>query len=156
MKQLLSQTGAALVEFAIVVPLLLSIVAATADFGFLFRAYEVTSNAAREGARLAAIPPNEQNGYATVLALVDAYLNNSGILNPPCPTCAVPVHTVTVTSEPIAVGALTANGVRVTVTYNYAFLFLGPAVALMNQTFRQTLTIQSTALMRVQIAGVRP
>ncbi len=48
--------GAALVEFALVLPLLLVIIGGIVDFGFLFQRYEVVTNAAREGARLAVLP----------------------------------------------------------------------------------------------------
>ena len=52
--------GNALVEFALVLPLLMLVFAGIVDFGFLFQRYEVITNAAREGARLAVLP-----GYGT-------------------------------------------------------------------------------------------
>ena len=54
------ERGAALVEFALVAPLLLVVIAGIVDFGFLFQRYEVLTNAAREGARLGSLP-----GYVT-------------------------------------------------------------------------------------------
>ncbi len=47
------ERGAALVEFALALPLLLVVIAGIVDFGFVFQRYEVVTNAAREGARLA-------------------------------------------------------------------------------------------------------
>ena len=55
-----SEDGAQLVEFALVLPLLLLVVLGIAEFGFIFQRYEVITNAAREGARLAVLP-----GYTT-------------------------------------------------------------------------------------------
>ncbi|MGH7900011.1 MAG: TadE/TadG family type IV pilus assembly protein, partial [Candidatus Binatia bacterium] len=52
----LSESGAELVEFAFVLPVLLLLIAAIADFAFLFQSYEVATNAVREGARLAVLP----------------------------------------------------------------------------------------------------
>jgi Flp pilus assembly protein TadG len=49
--------AAALLEFAIVVPLLFAFVFGIVDFGRYFFLYNNLSNAAREGARLAAVSP---------------------------------------------------------------------------------------------------
>ncbi len=50
------EDGAELIELAIVLPILLLVVAAIIDFGFLFQRYEAVTNAAREGARIAVLP----------------------------------------------------------------------------------------------------
>ena len=44
------ERGAALVEFALALPLLLVVIAGIVDFGFTLQRYEVITNAAREGA----------------------------------------------------------------------------------------------------------
>ena len=41
---------------AIVTPILLMIIAGIFDFGMMFRAWEVVTNAAREGARVGTLP----------------------------------------------------------------------------------------------------
>ena len=51
-----SEDGAELVEFALVLPMLLLVVLGIAEFGFIFQRYEVVTNAAREGARMACSP----------------------------------------------------------------------------------------------------
>jgi hypothetical protein len=62
-----------------------------------------------------------------------------------------------VTPQPISLpSGMTANGVRVTVTYTYTCLLLGPIVGLVNGTFADSITYQSTALMRTQVAAVVP
>ncbi len=57
--RLKSEKGAELIEFAFILPLLLFVVVGIIDFGFTFQRYEVVTNAAREGARIAVLP-----GYA--------------------------------------------------------------------------------------------
>ena len=52
------QEGAAAVEFAIVASLLFMLIFGIIDFGFAFHAWNNTANAAREGARRAAVDPN--------------------------------------------------------------------------------------------------
>lgn len=47
--------GAAAVEFAIVLPLFLTLVLGTIDFGYFFYVSEVVTNAAREGARAGSV-----------------------------------------------------------------------------------------------------
>ena len=65
-----------LIEAAVALPLLLLIVLGIVDFGLLFRRYEVLTNAAREGARVAVLP-----GYSAVDAQdrVQQYLAAGGL-----------------------------------------------------------------------------
>ena len=133
--------------FAARAPALLVVFGGIAESGLIFRAQDVATNAAREGARMAALPGNEQDNYAIVVARVNAYLADAGMTGP---------RTITVVPETMTVGALTANGARVNVSYTYQCLFLGPVLGLINGTFANTLTFQSTALMRVQVPAVSP
>src|SRR2546422_5315234 len=55
-RRLRSERGAELVEFALVMPILMLVLAGILDMGFLFKNYEVVTNAAREGARMASLP----------------------------------------------------------------------------------------------------
>jgi hypothetical protein len=68
--------GAELIELALVLPILLFVAAGIMEFGFLFQRAEVVTNAAREGARIAALP-----GYTTadVETRVRNYLGASGL-----------------------------------------------------------------------------
>ena len=50
-----SQKGEALVEFALLAPFLIVLLMAVVDFGRIFDAWVVTTNAAREGARYAGV-----------------------------------------------------------------------------------------------------
>ena len=104
------ERGAALVEFALVLPLLLVVIAGIVDFGFLFQRYEVVTNAAREGARLASLP-----SYNGQTALIRAHVRNyvqqglalsTAALNATVPNTAAGVNITNVTLS------YTANGKR--------------------------------------------
>ena len=66
------EDGAATIEFALVVPLLIMLIVAVVELGFMFNAYQGLQAAAREGARLASI---QGQTAATVTARVDSALN---------------------------------------------------------------------------------
>ena len=51
-----SERGAEIIELVLVTPIFALIIAAMFDFGFLFRNWEVVTNAAREGARIGVLP----------------------------------------------------------------------------------------------------
>ena len=68
---------------AIVTPILLMILAGIFDFGFLFRGWEVVTNAAREGARVGVLPSYDCDDDVAVVTAdiqsrVDAYMQASG------------------------------------------------------------------------------
>jgi Flp pilus assembly protein TadG len=71
-------SGAAAVEFALVLPLLLTIVLGTIDWGWYFFVREVATNAAREGARAGTLYTSGQTTQAHAVAL--AYVT-TGALN---------------------------------------------------------------------------
>jgi hypothetical protein len=140
--QLRSERGAELVEFALVFPILLVVMLGIIDFGFLFQRYEVLTNAAREGARVAILP-----GYsdADVQARVNQYLAAGGLTGTAAvdvdPPQAVPVGSQCITLRPV------------TVAYDYEFLFVGPLVGLVGGSGFGTKTLHATSAMRSEIAA---
>jgi Flp pilus assembly protein TadG len=70
------ERGAELIEMAIVTPILLLIMAGIFDFGMMFRAWEVVTNAAREGARVGTLP---SYSAADIQLRVEEYMSVSGI-----------------------------------------------------------------------------
>ena len=74
-----SEDGAQLVEFALVLPLLLFVVLGIAEFGFIFQRYEVVTNAAREGARIAVLPGTIRHQPDAIRARVRAYIQASRV-----------------------------------------------------------------------------
>ena len=58
-----SERGQALLETAVVLPLILLVCVAIFEFGRVFQTWQVMTNAAREGARLAVIPNETSSTY---------------------------------------------------------------------------------------------
>jgi Flp pilus assembly protein TadG len=112
--------GAELVELALILPILLIIIAGIVDLGFMFQAFMVVNNAAREGARVRVLP-----GYsnADATARVNSYVSASGLSG----SATTSVAPITITNG--GAGAPTSNGFRVTVQYPYTFTLLGPVMA---------------------------
>jgi Flp pilus assembly protein TadG len=106
------QKGAALIEFAIVLPLLLLLVFGIIEFGVLLYNKQVITNASREGAR-AAINTSPKLSPTEVEAVVRSYCEQKliwfGTLNPMSIT------------PPIA-DRVFPDEVTITVTWNYDFL----------------------------------
>ena len=80
LRRLRSESGAELIEMAMVTPILLLIVGGIVDFGFLFRAWQNVTNAAREGARVGVLPAYGCDAAnPDIQSRVDAYMSASGI-----------------------------------------------------------------------------
>src|SRR5947209_5457878 len=75
--------GAAAVEFAIVAPILVSLVLALIEFGRVLMVEQILTNAAREGCRTAVL---EGSTTTDVNTTVSSYLAGSGISGAPNPT----------------------------------------------------------------------
>ncbi len=135
------ERGAELVEFALVFPTLLLVMLGIMDFGFMFQRYEVVTNAAREGARVA-ILPGYQN--ADVTARVNAYLTAAGLASPATVTVAAP--------QSLNVGGQCITVRPVTVSYNYTFMF-GSILTFFGEPGLGTRQIRATAAMRSEIAA---
>src|SRR5262244_1308738 len=81
-RNLLSQRGAAYLEFAMVLPFFLVFVMGIVEFGRGFNIYHNLTNACREGARQAAMKDNNQvtlTAADTVRDRVVSYMNSLGL-----------------------------------------------------------------------------
>lgn len=145
-----AEAGNALVEFALVLPLLLVIFAGIVDFGFLLQRYEVVTNAAREGARIAVLP-----GYtdAIVRERVRAYIQEGLGLSQTDLDALVPADATAIPVEydSISAGGASFDVVRVRVNYPHTFLVLGPVMGLINGTWGSSITISATSTMRLEL-----
>jgi len=138
--RLASPRGNALVEFALVLPLLLLVFAGIVDFGFVFQRYEVLTNAVREGARIAVLPSNYSD--ATVAQRVTDYVT-AGLGSATGLSVAAPVRTTT--------GGLST--VQVSATLNYNYIVLGPIVNLATgDGWANAISLNATSVMRTEIA----
>ena len=126
-------------------PLLLLVVLGIAEFGFIFQRYEVVTNAAREGARLAVLP-----GYTT--ADVQSARGRATLYAGRVPTTTSPVNpTVLVEniSIPVSGGRPPISAKRVTVTYTYTFQFLNALSAFFGST-TPTVPLSAVSEMRTE------
>lgn len=143
-QRLRSARGAELIELALILPLLLLLIGGIVDFAFMFQAFEVINNAAREGARMRVLP-----GYTTsdTQARVAAYVTAAGL--PATPTTAV--TTVTLAAG-TGGGSSTSTGYQVTVTYVHQFTMLGPLLSLAGGgTIGNSVTLVARSVMRSEI-----
>ena len=130
-------TGAALIEFALSLPLVLLILVGIFDFGFLFQKYQVVTNAAREGARMMILP-----GYseADCKSRVSAYLLAGGVKETDTTTCQPELIT------PAGATASTGMRVRVEITHTFKFISLfAPGIA--------NVKLHAVSVMRAEVAA---
>jgi Flp pilus assembly protein TadG len=136
MKRLKGQRGAALLETAITLPLILLVSVSIFEFGRAYQTWQVLTNAAREGARIACLPDYTDTQVTTT---VKNYLNGGRLTGASANISVV---------RNVPFGATTAS--RVTVNYPFQFVFLGPVAKLVRSgsTMGAPLTMTSSALMR--------
>lgn len=144
-------SGAELIEFGLTLPLLLLVVLGMIEFGFVFQQYEVVTNAAREGARIAVLPTYSATQTLRVnnaTARVNQYLTNGGL--------TASNATVTVGAPVAQALAAPATGcvwtVPVTVLYPHPVPFIGGIVTYFGGTFG-TLNLTATSSMRTESAA---
>jgi Flp pilus assembly protein TadG len=111
-----SETGAELVEFALTLPLLLLVIFGIIDFGFLFQRYEIITNAAREGARLATLPDYGADLETNVTSRVNQYLLAAD-LDPADADVSVTPGTIVIAGKNVC-----TYEVRVTYPHAYSFV----------------------------------
>ncbi len=119
--------GAAVVEFALILPLLLLLVFGIIEFGFLIYNKAMITNASREAARTGIVYRSDRSGVDTVIAAtVDNYLEDFLVT-----FGGTGIHTTT-TIPTTTTGLSTGESLTVTVTYPYQFLivpaFISPLV----------------------------
>jgi hypothetical protein len=137
-----SESGAELIEFSLTLPLLLLVVLGIIEWGFVFREYEIVTNAAREGARIAVLP-----GYlpADVTARINLYLNTAGL-----DSTKATIDPIVATPTPV--GAKCVSMVPITVKYPHPVTFLSGIMSFFNSSMG-AMTIKATSSMRTEIAA---
>ena|SRR5688572_8877753 len=133
--------GAALIEAAFVLPLLLFVSVAIIEFGRAFQTWQVVTNAAREGARVAVLSGMSDDA---IKARVADYLQ-MGLDSPE--TAKVAIDRATTVSLG---GTATASASRVQIDYPFSFIVLQPLAQLLvkDSTVGGALTMRSAATMR--------
>ncbi len=141
------ETGAALIETAFVLPIMLLVCVGILEFGRAYQTWQVVTNASREGARVAVLPDYTDD---SAIARVKTYLKNGGL-----PAAVVDGATtkvlITDTTIPIAVGGgTTAPAARVVVEYPFEFMVLQPVAQLVvnGSLAGAPFTMRMTTIMR--------
>jgi Flp pilus assembly protein TadG len=106
----LNERGGAAVEFALLLPVLLTILFGIIEFGMIMYGREVVTNATREGTRAGIVqgPPKRTEGE--IITIATTYLAGTGI------------NTADVTFTVAGEGLANPNTLIVTATYLYRFL----------------------------------
>jgi Flp pilus assembly protein TadG len=115
-----SERGVALIEVALTLPLVLLVSVSIFEFGRAFQTWQVLTNAAREGARVAVLPSSDPDD---VRDLVKGYMRDGQLGN-------YDTAVVDVAPDTVAMGAVNVSASRVTVTYPFNFIVLNPVARL--------------------------
>ena len=136
-KRLRNQRGAALIETAITIPLVLLVSVAIFEFGRAYQTWQVLTNAAREGARVAVLEAYTDDQVRTI---VRNYMIGGSLPN--ASTAGITI----VRNEAF----MTNTASRITVNYPFSFMVLNPVAQMVRggTTLGAPLTMQSSALMR--------
>lgn len=119
--------GQSLVEFALLVPLLITILVAIIEFGFMFNAYLSLANGSREGARLGSLGGNDAAISSRVADVTDHL--DPGLM--------------TISISP----SFRDRGDMITVTVDYDYQFITPFIS---GILNPMIDLQSETIMRVE------
>jgi Flp pilus assembly protein TadG len=139
MKRMRSEKGAALIEAAITVPIILLISVGIFEFGRAYQTWQVLTNAAREGARMAVITTSKD---ADITTRVRNYMQAGSLPN-------YATATVTIQRSVVLTGSDTASSIQI--DYPFQFMVLNPVVRLIAPSDNKTgapITMKSSAIMR--------
>lgn len=141
MRKLHNQRGTALLEAAITIPILLLISVGIFEFGRAYQTWQVLTNAAREGARVAILPSSDNAGPE---ARARAYMKDGGLPNYDSASVAVN------RSASVQVNGAAVSASQVTIGYPFQFIVLQPVAKLIapSTSLGSSLTMQAVALMR--------
>lgn len=134
------ERGVAVVEFALVVPLLLLILFGIIEFGILFYDKAVITNASREAARQWIVYRDVKLTKAQIDAIVDNYTNNRMISM----SGSAPPQTFTDPVDPTSFSS--GDALSLTVRYSYDFVFLPGFM----DSVVPTIALDATTVMRAE------
>jgi Flp pilus assembly protein TadG len=134
--------GAALIEAAFTLPLLLFISIGIIEFGRAFQTWQIVTNAAREGARVAVLPGMSDDAVKT---RVKDYLTLGALDN--ITNTTISINRATTVSIG---GTATAGASKVQVDYPFTFIVMQPVAQLLvkGSTVGDAFTMRSAAIMR--------
>src|SRR5687768_533982 len=141
------QDGAALIEAAFTLPIMLLVCIGVLEFGRAYQAWQVVTNASREGARVAVLPAYTDE---SAIARVKTYLKNGGldatIVDSEDTKVEITATTIPVNED----GTITASAAQVRVEYPFSFMVLQPVAQLVvsESTAGESFPMVATTVMR--------
>jgi Flp pilus assembly protein TadG len=138
------ERGAALLEMALTLPLLLLVCVGILEFGRAYQTWQVLTNAAREGARIAVLPGTDDDA---VRSRVKQYMAAGQL-----PKANDDVVTIDIDrNQTVSIGTGTASASQITVNYPFDFVVLDPIAKLatgQGSATPSTLNMVASATMR--------
>ena len=136
-----SERGQALIEAALITPVVLLIMVGIFEVGRAYQTWQVLTNAAREGARAAVVPGANTD---TVKAIVKQYMSDGQLSEAENADVAVNQ------AATLVVNGTNIGATLVTVDYPFEFMMLQPVASLVNPNTEagKPLTMRATSLMR--------
>lgn len=119
--------GAAMIEFALVLPIFVALMFGILEFGRAFMVQQIITNGAREGARLAILAGSTE---ASVHGAVDTYLSSNAISG----------HTRVVSPDPATVS--TGDPITMTVSVPFSAVDWGLVGYFADNTLEATVTMR--------------
>jgi Flp pilus assembly protein TadG len=119
-----NERGQALLETALVLPIMLLVAVGIFEFGRAFQTWQILTNAAREGARIAVLP---SSSVSDIQSRVVTYMHQGQLLNATTDMVVVD-QSVTMPIGPTATAAASV----VTVNYPFSFIMLNPVARLLS------------------------
>ena len=136
--RLKNQSGAAVVEFAVVLPVLVLLIFGIVEFSLALYDKAVITNASREGARAGIVAQNPRVDDGTIKDIVAKYCKDHLI------TFGAPNDPIT---DPITrTGDSFGDDLTVSVTYKYGFLVLPNFIT----SITGPITLNATTVMRME------
>jgi Flp pilus assembly protein TadG len=121
-----NERGQALLETALVLPIVLLVAVGIFEFGRAFQTWQILTNAAREGARIAVLPGSS---VSDVQSRVVTYMHQGQLPNATTDMVVVD-QSVTMPIGPTATAAASV----VTVNYPFSFVMLNPVAKLLSSS----------------------
>ena len=138
-----AERGAAAVEFAIVLPLVLLVIFGGIEYSLLMYNKQIITNASREAARAGIVSVSPRLTAAQIEAVARNYADTNMVTFDSATTGVSPVVAFPASQT-------FGNDLTVTVSYSYRFLLVPDLSGLFGSTPANTLTLRATTIMRYE------
>lgn len=154
MKPWANEKGAAAVEFALVAPLLLLLLAGAVEYGLIFYNQHIITNASREAARFGIVSRIPRYSQADMQGIVGNYVDNRLISFGDEPSVAVVTTSIDgdsgATATPNSTTTAFGDSLQVAVTFQYDFLIFPNLSRYFSGDREDSLTLSAVTVMRYE------